>query len=624
MRFEQKRIPLIFLFTTVLAVALTGCRKSGKEPVVRAGDEVRVHYTCRLKGGELVATTHEAAARNDAIKKSALFVAEPRYEPARLTAGPQQGPEHGRTQNLGHALSSGLSAAVVAMRVGDKRTVEVTAEVPPGLVWGERYLQMARVRERSKEKTMSAGLYARFQREKAPEVGQQVGLEPGFVGTVTSVSGDEVTLGVSAEPGAVIDTIFGKGTIRDRGDRYEVEIDARQGALIRLGKLVGRIVEVNDELITTDFGHPFGGESLVCDVQVEAIERSAADEDRAVVREGDGVEVRYTISLEDGSAVPQRQGAGGAAPEPGEAGAGQGSAHPVTEAILAGSGEDPFGLGKAVLGMAVEEKKEWELPPDRAYGSRDPARIMAFPRVRREPRTLLVTTEVYARKTGTFPAEGALVNLLPYFESRVVQVGAEGSLLEHLAVDGQAFDDGFGTTTIRVEGQEIVLTLTPKLGAPFEVDGREGRVVSVEDETFTVDLNHPLAGKPLQVGMEIASVTPASELRKSKIPWIEDHAAGLATARDSGKPMVLVLYADWCGYSQRLFDETFEDARIKMIAERFVWVRVDSHIQSDLQALYGQQGFPRIVVLRPEGEIVKVLDGFKDALALRTVLGEYG
>jgi FKBP-type peptidyl-prolyl cis-trans isomerase 2 len=618
MRFERRNPAGVFLVAALLAASLAGCEKGGNAPEVQAGDEVRVHYTCRLRGGELAATTRQEAAGDASVKKSPLFSPETAYEPLLLTAGPGEAPEYGRTQNLKRALSDGLSEAVVGMRVGEERRLQLEADVPPGLAGGERFLEMARVRKRDKEKTMSAGLYAKFQKDKAPEVGQQIALAPGFTGTVTSVSGDQVALRVSAEPGTEIDTLFGKGTIFDRGDHYEIEIDARKGSLIRLGNLVGRVKEVDEALITTDFGHPFGGEVLVCDVKLEGIERKAPAPGSRVVREGDWVEAEVTVSLADGSPVSASEALGDVHP----AAAGEAAAEgPVIESLLAGSAEPPLGLGEAVIGMAVDETKKWELPPEKAKGPWDPAKLKMFPRVRREPRTFRMKTEEYAKRTGSFPQEGDVVSLVPYFRTRVLQVGVEESLLEHLAADGETAEDGFGTTKIRVEGEEIVLAMTPKIGAPFAVDGREGKVSSSEDESFTVDFNHPLAGKALVVSSTLVSLIPASEFRKRRLPWIEDHEAGLAAARSSGKPMVLVLYADWCGYSRRLFDETFEDPRIKALEDRFVWVKVNSDLQRDLQALYRQQGFPMIVVLSPDGEVAKTLDGFKDAGTLRSQLG---
>ena len=60
-----------------------------------------------------------------------------------------------------------------------------------------------------------------------------------------------------------------------------------------------------------------------------------------------------------------------------------------------------------------------------------------------------------------------------------------------------------------------------------------------------------------------------------------------------------------------------------MLKDKFVWAKVDSDVQKDLKKVYGQTGYPMIVVLNPEGEVVKTLKGFKDADTLSRKLNDY-
>ncbi len=48
-------------------------------------------------------------------------------------------------------------------------------------------------------------------------------------------------------------------------------IDAHKGALVLAAGMVGRISYVDDKAFYIDFGNPFGGETLLCDVTVEKI-----------------------------------------------------------------------------------------------------------------------------------------------------------------------------------------------------------------------------------------------------------------------------------------------------------------------------------------------------------------
>jgi FKBP-type peptidyl-prolyl cis-trans isomerase 2 len=71
-----------------------------------------------------------------------------------------------------------------------------------------------------------------------------------------------------------VQTPFGKGTVKESGNVYIIDIDAKVGALVRSGPMVGRIVEVGEGetgTITIDYSHPFGGESLDCDITLEGI-----------------------------------------------------------------------------------------------------------------------------------------------------------------------------------------------------------------------------------------------------------------------------------------------------------------------------------------------------------------
>lgn len=90
-----------------------------------------------------------------------------------------------------------------------------------------------------------------------------------------------------------------------------------------------------------------------------AVLLSAACRRAAVVRPGDAVQVHYELS------------AGGAVVEStfGQA--------PV--AVAQGSGQLPPGADAALLGMAAGEERRVELPPEKAFGPRDPARVQSLP-----------------------------------------------------------------------------------------------------------------------------------------------------------------------------------------------------------------------------------------------------
>ena len=134
------------------------------------------------------------------------------------------------------------------------------------LAHDERFIEMARVRRRPKTVTVTLPAY-RARVGEEPAVGHEVPFESGVTAEVVAIADGQVTLRFRTEPGTVVATGFGPGHVREADDHFEIEIDARDGQLVRAGPLVGRVVDVTDASFTLDFGHPFGGEALHCEVK---------------------------------------------------------------------------------------------------------------------------------------------------------------------------------------------------------------------------------------------------------------------------------------------------------------------------------------------------------------------
>jgi thiol:disulfide interchange protein DsbD len=118
------------------------------------------------------------------------------------------------------------------------------------------------------------------------------------------------------------------------------------------------------------------------------------------------------------------------------------------------------------------------------------------------------------------------------------------------------------------------------------------------------------------VEVEIVGITKATALKEIQIPWVQDHDQGLEQAAGEDKPMLLLLYADWCQWSHKMMAESLTDPRIKMFRDRFVWVRVDSEKQPVFKEVYRPNGFPLMLVLDSKGDVLKRIDGYRDAAAL--------
>ncbi len=292
----------------------------------------------------------------------------------------------------------------------------------------------------------------------------------------------------------------------------------------------------------------------------------------------------------------------------------------MAEDVWAGHSASIPGLAEALVGMKAGEKKRVVLQPGKAYGPIDPAKRKQIPCVKIMPKKIQMSPQEYVGDFHSFPIVGKEVAISPYFKAAVVEVSEQFAVLDCHVTDGQRFEESYGSVETKVDDQDISMILTPRLGSNFSIGGQPWKIVATDGTTFTVDSNNPLAGMPITVDLEIASVTRAAQLDSLQIQWVEDYDKGIALAREEQKPVVLVLYADWCAFCKKFFGETLQDPRVRAFKDRFVWIKVNSDAEAKIKEQFAQKGFPLIVILNTEGQPLDRMDGFKDALAFRDEL----
>jgi FKBP-type peptidyl-prolyl cis-trans isomerase 2 len=626
MRSVKKRLLKGSACLPLIALDLSGCATVEPAQPIKAGDAVGVHFTCRQNDGKIAISTYKEI-NESALPKSPLFIKRDRGDAVIMTAGNAQ-PEANplKMKAFEVEIMDRLGSQLVGLKQGESASIRLAAERFAGLPESEQYLKLARVRYHPKEVKLKPSQYKDMTKKDAA-VGQSIAIEPAVPGKVVSVSDKEVVIHFSARDGEEIDLPYGRATIRDKGNHYEIDIHAVKGTLVRSADMAARIVDVDENMMKLDFGHPFAGEVLNCDVKVDsvqpglttaAVEAAGAKEfDPGKAQNGDLVTINYTAFQEDGSIFdttiesvakdPARKKVSWFVQKPAYTG----------EEIVAGKQELIPGLGEALPGMIVGEKKQLKLTPDKAFGPVDPKKQAAFPCIRTIPRVLRMPAEEFVKQFSTFPVLNREVELVPYFKSRVIEVTERDVALENLAKNGQTATEGYGTVTISVVGDQVTTTLKPMIGAPFQAKDGMGIIASSDGKVFTVDTNHPLSGKNIVVDLEVMSLTKAAP---QHIDWIENQEAGLAEAKKEGKPLFLLLYADWCGWCKKTFTDTLTDPRIGRLKDKFVWMKLNSDKEKKYKEMYGQDGFPMMVILRPDGTVLKKIDGYRDARGLKTEL----
>ena len=88
-------------------------------------------------------------------------------------------------------------------------------------------------------------------------------------------------------------------------------------------------------------------------------------------------------------------------------------------------------------------------------------------------------------------------------------------------------------------------------------------------------------------------------------------AQAMDKAQEQGKPILADFSAYWCGYCVKLDKEVFADSTVKEVIDRdYIYARIDS--ESDeanyFRKTYQAYGFPTLVLLKPDGTLIKKLD----------------
>jgi uncharacterized protein len=85
-------------------------------------------------------------------------------------------------------------------------------------------------------------------------------------------------------------------------------------------------------------------------------------------------------------------------------------------------------------------------------------------------------------------------------------------------------------------------------------------------------------------------------------PWSDDL---LRVARDERRAVLLSIVAGWCRFCREMDRTTFADPQVAAaVAEHAIAVRVDKDERPDIEARYGQGGWPGTVILDPDGEVL--------------------
>lgn len=108
---------------------------------------------------------------------------------------------------------------------------------------------------------------------------------------------------------------------------------------------------------------------------------------------------------------------------------------------------------------------------------------------------------------------------------------------------------------------------------------------------------------------------------EAKIDWVGDPADALATAAESGRPILAYVTSSNCGYCRKMEKETWSQPAIgRLVGQNFVPLKLHADDHPEAVAGLGVKAFPTTVLITPEGKAFAGKPGFLEPLELTQLL----
>lgn len=101
----------------------------------------------------------------------------------------------------------------------------------------------------------------------------------------------------------------------------------------------------------------------------------------------------------------------------------------------------------------------------------------------------------------------------------------------------------------------------------------------------------------------------APQLSEQEIARQHEYQTAVDESHRTGRPVVLDFYADWCGPCRWMQANTWNDARVMRAMQNFVLLPVNVDHNPELSRKFGVQGIPYVVVISPDGKVLRSQTG---------------
>jgi len=106
------------------------------------------------------------------------------------------------------------------------------------------------------------------------------------------------------------------------------------------------------------------------------------------------------------------------------------------------------------------------------------------------------------------------------------------------------------------------------------------------------------------------SVLPSTS---TQIVWLKDFQQALSKSKETGKPVFVDCFAEWCVWCHKMESDVYSDSKFVNLAGNYVMLRIDIEDGaegSQLAANYNVETLPTLLVVDSSGSLINRIGGF--------------
>lgn len=174
--------------------------------------------------------------------------------------------------------------------------------------------------------------------------------------------------------------------------------------------------------------------------------------------------------------------------------------------IVVGDGTLPPDLELALIGMHEGQQKEVSIPPEKAYGYKDPEKITEIPLIQTLNKEEEVPLEDFKDRIGEDPVPDERYKFQD-LTIHVLEVTEDKVRFTYELQVGQEIHISLGKAVVSAETEtEFEVTLQPSVG---DVVLGQGIVIEIGEDAMLVDFNPLLAGETLNYTIWVVTIEKA-------------------------------------------------------------------------------------------------------------------